>query len=172
MNEQLAVRVYQQVAGRLLRENNESIFNYGASAQKEDFISLTMPVRAKGYVYPRLHPIFEMNLPEGYLLAIIKKHFSKLTETDDFGLLRLLAPSVRGRVIYTVQALQNTALTLEELLHPKQDDLFKELVSRFALHSPLSGVQPKVLAQVENKATLKLEDYIVKAWGLDYPGLP
>lgn len=32
-------------------------------------------------------------------------------------------------------------------------------------------MQPKVLAKIENKATLKLEDYIVKAWGEDYPQL-
>ncbi len=171
MSEQLGVRVYQQATGRLLRENKEYIFNYDVGTHKDDFISLTMPIRAKSYVYPRLHPIFEMHLPEGYLLSIIKKHFSKLTDTDDFGLLRLLAPSVRGRVNYADQTVQNSVLTLEELLHPKQGDLFEELVSRFALLSPLSGVQPKVLAQVENKATLKLEDYIVKAWGLDYPEL-
>ena len=66
---------------------------------------------------------------------------------------------------YAVTKKQHSALTLEDLLHPKQEDLFSELISRFALVSPLSGVQPKVLAQVENKATLKLDDYIVKAWG-------
>lgn len=171
MAERLSVRVFQQAAGSLVKENNEYIFNYHANTQKNDYISLTMPVRAKGYIYPRLHPIFEMHLPEGYLLSIIKKHFAKLTDTDDFGLLRLLAPSVRGRVNYAIKAEQHSRLTLDDLLHPKQDDLFDELVSRFALLSPLSGVQPKVLAQVENKATLKLDDYIVKAWGPDYPQL-
>jgi hypothetical protein len=35
-----------------------------------------------------LHPIFEMHLPEGYLLSIIKK-FSKLIDTDDFGSLQV-----------------------------------------------------------------------------------
>ena len=59
-----------------------------------------MSVRTKSYSYPQLHPIFEMYLPEGYLLSIIKKLFSKLTETDDFGLLRLLAPCTRGRDHY------------------------------------------------------------------------
>jgi serine/threonine-protein kinase HipA len=49
--------------------------------------------------------------------------------------------------------------------------LFDELVTRFALRSALSGVQPKVLAQLENKAALSLDDFIVKAWGHDYPAL-
>lgn len=44
-----------------------------------------MPVRAKSYDLPYLMPIFEMHLPEGYLLSLIKKHFAKITTTDDFG---------------------------------------------------------------------------------------
>ncbi|MBU4110559.1 HipA domain-containing protein, partial [bacterium] len=67
--------------------------------------------------------------------------------------------------------IQEQFLTLEELLQPKSINLFNELVSRFALNSPLSGVQPKVLARVQDKATLKLDDYIVKSWGDDYPQL-
>jgi hypothetical protein len=47
-----------------------------------------MPVRMKGYVHPFLHPIFEMHIPEGYLLLIIK-NFSKLTDTDVFGCLQV-----------------------------------------------------------------------------------
>ena len=54
---------------------------------------------------------------------------------------------------------------------PKKSNLFDELVSKFALHSAISGVQPKVLAKIEDKATLKLEEYIVKSWGEEYPHL-
>ena len=35
----------------------------------------------------------------------------------------------------------------------------------------LSGVQPKVLANIEDKATLKCNDYIIKSWGYEYPQL-
>ena len=170
MTNQINVQVNQQLSGCLLKEKGEFIFNY-AQTQPENFVSLTMPVRVKSYTHPKLHPIFEMHLPEGYLLSVIKKHFSKITDTDDFGLLKILSPSVRGRINYDTEVFSASPLTLEDLLHPKQEDLFKGLVARFALHSPLSGVQPKVLAQVENKATLKLEDYIVKTWGADYPQL-
>ncbi|MDO8843295.1 HipA N-terminal domain-containing protein [Methylicorpusculum sp.] len=118
-----------------------------------------MPVRTKSYAYSRLHPLFEMHLPEGYLLSIIKKHFAKLTATDDFGLLRLLSPSIRGRVHYLADSsVLTTPLHLEELLHSQQDGLFDELVSRFALQSALSGVQPKVLVKVVDKASLELND--------------
>ena len=39
------------------------------------------------------------------------------------------------------------------------------------LRSALSGVQPKVLARVEDKAALGVDDYIVKAWEENYPQL-
>src|SRR5690606_4388797 len=72
---------------------------------------------------------------------------------------------------YQAVAEPSSSLALDDLLHPGGSGLFDELVQRFALQSPLSGVQPKVLARVLDKATLKLEDYIVKAWGPEYPQL-
>lgn len=176
MSEALDVFVRGQLAGQLIKEHSDYMFSYAAGVSTDDFVSLTMPVRRKAYVLPNLPPVFEMHLPEGFLLALIKKHFAKLTATDDFGLLRLLAPSIRGRVHYqqTPSAHTTTAapspVGLDELLHPHQG-LFDELVERFALRSALSGVQPKVLAQLEDKVTLTLDDYIVKAWGPDYPEL-
>jgi serine/threonine-protein kinase HipA len=168
----LQVTIAGNPTGVLLKEGREFIFNYSDQAAQEHFISLTMPVRAKGYVHPQMHPIFEMNLPEGYLLAVIKKHFSKLVPTDDLGLLHLLAPAVEGRVCYRQDAIvDQPPLALDVLLHPQSDALFSELVERFALRSAVSGVQPKVLAQLQDKATLKLGHYIVKAWGEDYPQL-
>jgi len=131
-----------------------------------------MPVRGEGYVHPYLLPIFEMHLPEGCLLAVIKKQFAKLTATDDFGLLHLMSPSVKGRVNYqSASKATIEPLKLDDVLHPKNPELFNELSLRFAMTTPLSGVQPKVLAQIENKVTLKLDDYIVKAWEADYPQL-
>lgn len=167
---QLDVFIGTQQSGVLFKKPEECIFNYKTIVDTQ-FISLTMPVREKSYIFSGLHPIFEMHLPEGYLLSIIKKHFAKLTATDDFGLLHLLSPSVRGRIHYSIDPSPKNLLSLDDLLHPTNATLFDELVSRFALRSPLSGVQPKVLAQVENKVTLKIEDYIVKAWGADYPEL-
>ncbi|MFA7092360.1 MAG: type II toxin-antitoxin system HipA family toxin [Arcobacteraceae bacterium] len=171
MNDFLTVKVDSKTAGVLSFEENEYIFSYKTEDKKE-FISLTMPVRAKSWNSKNLHPLFEMHLPEGYLLSIIKKHFSKFTKTDDFGLLKLMSPSIKGRVSYEQDLkIELKPLILDDLLHSSNEKLFDELVSRFALNSPISGVQPKVLAQIENKATLKLEDYIVKSWGEEYPEL-
>ena len=171
MNDFLTVKVDSKISGLLSFEENEYIFSY-KTEDKKDFISLTMPVRAKSWNSKNLHPLFEMHLPEGYLLSIIKKHFSKFTKTDDFGLLKLMSPSIKGRVSYEQDLkVELKPLVLDDLLHSSNEKLFDELVSRFALNSPISGVQPKVLAQIENKATLKLEDYIVKSWGEEYPEL-
>ena len=168
---ELQVCVNESAVGELYREGSDFIFRYAKGAQPEHFVSLTMPVRVRDYVHNRLHPVFEMHLPEGYLLSVIKKHFTKLVSTDDFGILSLLSGSVRGRVSYQGEAKIPTSLSLDKLLHSDKAGLFDELVQRFALQSPLSGVQPKVLARVLNKATLKLDEYIVKAWGPEYPEL-
>lgn len=171
MNDSLEVNVNYKKVGNLLLEDNEYIYSY-IGDDKNDYISLTMPVRAKNYVNNQLHPIFEMHLPEGYLLSVIKKHFSKVTKTDDFGLLKLMSPHIKGRVNYKNKgSVEHEVLTLENLIHPTTETLFDELVHRFALTSTLSGVQPKVLAKVQDKATLAFQDYIVKSWGEDYPNL-
>jgi serine/threonine-protein kinase HipA len=166
----LKVIVKNNSSGKIIYENNEYIYRYN-STNKNDFISLTMPVRAKEYLHNELHPIFEMHLPEGYLLSIIKKHFSKIVKTDDFGLLKIMSPSIKGRLEYEGNSTNTQTLTLDDILHPKDDTLFEELVSKFALHSALSGVQPKVLATIENKATLRLDEYIIKSWGDEYKEL-
>lgn len=175
MKASLQVSVNNEHVGTISRESGEYIFSYASDASQNNFVSLTMPVRSKDYVLFRLHPIFEMHLPEGYLLSIIKKQFAKLVDTDDFGILALLAPSVRGRVTYS-EGFENSnkkdsPVQLDNLLHNTNNNLFDELVNRFALRSALSGVQPKVLARINNKATLQLDDYIVKAWGPDFPEL-
>lgn len=171
MSDSLQAFANRQLAGDIFREDKHYVFRYAPQATPEQFISLTMPVRTRDYEHTRLHPIFEMHLPEGYLLAVIKRHFAKLVPTDDLGLLSLLSASIRGRLQYKSETSTLPPLALEALLHPASQTLFNELVERFALHSPLSGVQPKVLAQVLNKATLKLDDYIIKAWGPEYPQL-
>ncbi|KKK94495.1 hypothetical protein LCGC14_2682270, partial [marine sediment metagenome] len=164
MSTELTVCVEGHLAGKLFLETQDFVFRYSEATPTDQFVSLTMPVRRKDYNHPRLHPIFEMHLPEGYLLSIIKKQFAKITDTNDFGLLQLLAPNVRGRVEYIRDGQSETStLHLDTLLHSDNPALFEELVSRFALRSALSGVQPKVLAQLENKATLRLDDFIVKA---------
>ncbi|SMN00979.1 Protein hipA [uncultured Candidatus Thioglobus sp.] len=170
----LMVFVNSVEVGVLTMEKNEMVFSYHSDVMAENFISLTMPVRNKSWNFAKLHPIFQMNLPEGYLLSLIKKHFSKISKTDDFGLLKTIAPKVKGRLHYGVkQAVQKSSqpLNIEALLHSEGKNLFNELSHRFALSSAISGIMPKVIAPLEDKITLKLDDYIVKTWGDEYPNL-
>ena len=47
----------------------KSVLNYLTETATDDFVSLTMPVRTESYVWDdQLPPIFQMNLPEGYIL--------------------------------------------------------------------------------------------------------
>lgn len=167
---ELRVWVNSKPSGILSRERGEYVFNY-SSLSASDAVSLTMPVRPKSYVSESLFPIFEMHLPEGYLLSVIKKHFSKLRSTDDFGLLTLLSDKVTGRLAYAEEIASESTLMLDDVLHSSEKNLFASLVRRFALSSPVSGVQPKVLALLQEKATLQFSHYIVKSWGEDYPDL-
>ena len=43
------------------------LFNY-ADAPAAAAISLSMPIRKLQYLHPVMHPIFQMNLPEGFML--------------------------------------------------------------------------------------------------------
>ncbi|RLA83306.1 MAG: type II toxin-antitoxin system HipA family toxin, partial [Epsilonproteobacteria bacterium] len=139
MQDNLKVNVTDLNVGKLSKEDNKYIFSYNHN--NTDFISLTMPSRDEQYLNSNLHPIFEMHLPEGYLLSIIKKHFSKLTKTDDFGMLKIMSSSIKGRITYDVKIDKEIkALNLDELINPSSDNLFNELVSKFALNSSLSGV--------------------------------
>lgn len=55
-----------------------------------------------------------------------------------------MAPSIKGRVSYVAHTKQQeNSLTLDALLHSDEENLFDELVQRFAFTSALSGVQPK-----------------------------
>lgn len=167
---ELEVCVGAQSVACLSKESDEFLLNYVCD-DSPSFVSLTMPVRAKSYVSNRLFPIFEMHLPEGYLLSVLKKHFSKLMATDDFGLLALLAGKVQGRLSYGANLSDGEFFSLDEVLQSSQPDLFAQLVGRFALSSPVSGVQPKVLALLKDKSILRMGHYIVKSWGDDYPDL-
>ncbi len=50
----------------------KSSMTYHDSVAADDVVSLTMRVRREPYVWDDvLHPVFQMNLPEGYLLQVL-----------------------------------------------------------------------------------------------------
>jgi serine/threonine-protein kinase HipA len=50
-----------------LEKTQRFSFAYEHSALREQQVSLTMPVRLPSYSRGAIHPIFEQNLPEGYV---------------------------------------------------------------------------------------------------------
>ena len=154
--------------GHLYREE-KYVFNYSANAK--DIISLTMPIRSESWTSTSLHPIFQMNMPEGVLRDAIKNHFSKIEKMDDMGFLKIIGPYVLGRVKFQEIAVSQGNLSLDEILSSEKENLFEELMERFAIRSGVSGVQPKLLLTAQNKTTMHFEHYIVKSWQAQYPQL-
>ncbi|HIJ88365.1 MAG TPA: type II toxin-antitoxin system HipA family toxin [Desulfuromonadales bacterium] len=174
---ELAVWAGAARSGLLAREaHNRHIFAY-SQGYAGDVVSLTMPVRLESWACRELHPVFQMNLPEGALLEAIRKAIAKLIGDDDLSLLRVTGGNQVGRNRFSVaEADYPTAVetmeSLEELLSfPDTVELFQELVNRYALRSGVSGVQPKVLLGATQRGTLASAQYIVKSWGSEYPQL-
>src|SRR3546814_11734151 len=65
-------------------------------------ISLSMPRRPEQYVSSGVHPIFQMNLPEGYVLDRLRQRLAKTTVVDAMLLLALTGREAAiGRVHVT-----------------------------------------------------------------------
>jgi len=176
--ETLAVWVAGVQAGLLGREGRQRyVFAYDPSAPDSARVSLTMPVRLESWGSLELHPVFQMNLPEGALLEALRRAVAKLTVADELTILRITGGNQIGRNRFSLPAddapgIPETPESLEELLtYPNTAELFQELMNRYALRSGISGVQPKVLLDATDRATLNTAGYIVKAWGEDYPQL-
>jgi serine/threonine-protein kinase HipA len=129
----------------------EYLFAYRAKCPPASAISLSMPVIADQYdSMGALHPIFEMNLPEGALLERLRLSFAKaVPDLDDLQLLAIVGQSQIGRLRYVAEGEMPgkvPAQNLEAILRfDGAEDLFEDLMERYAIYSGVSGVQPKVL---------------------------
>lgn len=169
VNNSLDVFVNKKPTGSLSFEDYKYIFNYDNEAT--GLVSLTMPIRVESWKSRELHPIFQMNMPEGALKEAIHNHFAKLYTMNDLNLLKLIGPYMLGRVKFNILKENNDSLDLESILHNSKESLFEELMDKFAIRSGISGVQPKLLLSMHNKTTMKFEHYIIKSWQKDYPQL-
>lgn len=169
MNDKLKVYINKIHSGNLVFEDEKFVYNYTDSAN--NVVSLTMPIRSASWDSKKLHPIFQMNMPEGALKDAIKNHFSKIQTMDDINLLKLIGPYMLGRVKFEKLVDENEKLDLDDILTSSKQNLFDELMDRFAIRSGVSGVQPKLLLKAHNKTTMRFENYIVKSWEDNYPNL-
>jgi serine/threonine-protein kinase HipA len=165
----LKVFANEALCGELSFEKEQYVFNYKEEAK--DIVSLTMPLRKASWISNKLHPIFEMNMPEGALKEAIKNHFAKIESMDELNFLRLIGPYMLGRVKFHELLHVKESLFLDEILHSTKANLFEELMEKFAIRSGVSGIQPKLLLSAQNKTTMKFEHFIVKSWESNYPQL-
>jgi len=150
-------------------KSREFIFNY----KENNPISLTMPYSTKSYTsHHNLHPIFDMNMPEGYLFELLKnlliKEYGKI---DDYILFSHLSKNIEGFLTYQEHSKIENNLTLDSLINTTQNDIFSKLVEQFLQSSAIAGVQPKVLVPLYDKATLNTKEYIVKSFSSEFPHL-
>ena len=176
----LSVWAADQRAGLLERVSEQShyVFAYDPAAVPPGAqVSLTMPVRLESWSSRDLHPIFQMNLPEGALLEAIRRVIAKLAGSDDMAILRVTGGNQVGRNRFSLPedlapGIAETRESLDDLLsYPDTAELFHEMVSRYALRSGVSGVQPKVMLDATERGTAAVGSYIVKSWGAEYPQL-
>lgn len=182
--DRLRVATPQGDSGVLGRTDDGYLFGYHAEAPRAAEISLLMPHRLEPYVGRELLPIFQMNLPEGYLLEQLRQRLAKATPTDPMLLLALTGREMAiGRV--WVEPWQATGdngdvtppagESLAQILAwDGAENLFDELAQRYLMRSGISGVQPKLLvpeAIPEGKLSLHTSELIVKSGGAEYPGL-
>ncbi len=165
-------------------------FVYEPRVESARAVSVTMPVRTASWDTSNgLAPIFDMNLPEGALRAHLMRNFAKATGTfDDFDLLGVVGRTQIGRIRYSdPDAELNEDVpfqSVDEILQARRGGgLFKYLLEKFAVHSGLSGVQPKVMIRGideprssttadRQSSSIKSATHIVKLWDPnDYPEL-
>lgn len=166
--------------GRSQLQARTYLFNYLDTATESQAISLTMPVLPDQYSFQQgVHPIFQMNLPEGELREMLRNSFQKTVQNfDDLSLLAIVGHSQIGRVRIAdagKQPLEVPLQSVQELQsYSGSEDLFMDLLQRFGRYSGISGVQPKVLVrddatvaaamQEVEQVSYKDSTHIVKAW--------
>jgi serine/threonine-protein kinase HipA len=165
-------------------------FVYEPKVVSSRAVSITMPVRTASWDTPYgLAPIFDMNLPEGALRTHLTRSFAKATGTfDDFDLLGVVGRTQIGRIRYTDPDAELTEevpfQSVDDILRARRgSELFNYLLEKFAVHSGLSGVQPKVMIrgidEPQSSATADRQSpsfrsatHIVKFWDpTEYPEL-
>lgn len=182
----LEVRTNNAFSGLLNRmDSRRYSYTYGQKVAPSVGVSLTMPVRPESWISKfELHPIFQMNLPEGKLKEFLRNSFAKTTPNfDELELLRITGDAQIGRLTYNAdnQIKRNLSeCSINEIIqYEGAEDLFTELLKMYATASGVSGVQPKVLVlsdtdqklSSDHKVMVRGTTHIIKTWDNQYPEL-
>lgn len=189
MKQSMGISTPQGDSGTLSLEDRTYLFGYDSKASQQAAVSLAMPVRSKQYESQVLHPVFQMNMPEGFMLEELRNRLAKTLQLDEMALLAISgsqAPIGRIRVDpaeITHGLLKRSEMkkgeSLTEILEwDGKGSIFTELVEKYITRAGISGVQPKVLVPQaadgdtdEIRATFFSQELIVKSGRQQYPGL-
>ena len=172
--QQISIMVSGEVAG-LLEKNALFEFTYHSDAQFP--VAVSMPLTKRFYQHGALFPIFEMNIPEGYIRQRITEKLRKHIQVDDMLFLALQGNAGIGCVTYETEGIEQEEAGAEKLAEilawEGESDLFEELVSKYLLQSNISGVQPKIMVpevttDIE-KGALVLPSLIIKSGDEEFP---
>jgi len=170
----IEVLIENQKVGELFfeKEKDQYAFNYTNNTMP---ISLIMPCRKSSYLWEhKLHPIFDMNIPEGYLFEIFKNLLSKeYGYINDFLIFSYLSSNIQGRLSYKNSREEHHfgSIDIRDVLENDSEDTFTKILNTFLNKNAISGIQPKTLAVLEDKTLLTTKEYIIKTWGNEYPEL-
>jgi len=183
---QLDIKVAGAPVGTL-EKKAQFEFTYHSDAQVS--VAAAMPIETRFYQHGALFPIFEMNIPEGFIRHRITEKLRKHIQIDDMLFLALQDNSGIGCITYETQEIEQESVTAESLSEilswEGSADLFEELVNKYLLQSSISGIQPKVMvpeapekigtekadSEKTEKGALILPSLIVKSGDEEYPQL-
>lgn len=147
------------------------VLTYLPDVSTERFVSLTMPVQGgnAGYEWPTLHPFFQVSLPEGFLLSVLKEQLGPHLGATPIDLLSVVGHNLIGRVQVSAGDQPNATMAMADLsplLHgDASQQVFLDLMTQYAA-SGVSGVVPKFLTPetqaLFRKGTVATERHIVK----------
>ncbi len=179
--------------GELFQSTTSSkfIFSYSATALPSEAVSLTMPVINEQYdFWHGLHPIFEMNLPEGILLEKLKTIYRKqIINFSDLDLLKIVGKNQIGRITFTTEPDKNSVIDAIGLnltqfkTYAGTEELLESLLLKYGANSGIAGVQPKIMVldtgdttnpklSELDRLTYKDTTHIIKSWSEgSYPEL-
>jgi len=173
---QVMIKTAGKAAG-LLDKKAQFEFNYYSDVQRP--VAVSMSLENRFYQSGALFPIFEMNIPEGFIRHRITERLRKHIHVDEMLFLALQGSSGIGCIGYEAKGIEQEDVTTESLSEilawQGSHELFDELVNKYLLQSSISGVQPKVLVpegiEGMEKGALILPSLIIKSGDEEYPGL-
>lgn len=191
MKQSMGVATPQGDSGTLSFEAGGYLFGYGKDCPEQAGVSLNMPVRSRQYESQALHPVFQMNMPEGFMLEELRNRLAKAMQLDEMALLAISGSQAPiGRIQVDPTEITRGLLkrstggkgeSLTEILEwDGKENIFTDLVDKYITRAGISGVQPKVLVPqaieatdgtAQGRATFFSQDLIVKSGRQEYPGL-